>query len=142
MLDFQRLGVKQLDSADACLHYIATFIARKLRLDASRIKQYWQPSYAVQDRLTFYMEDEVLPTLDKPLVLALDEVDLLLRTDFYSDFFALLRFWYNNAALDALWEMLHLILVISTEPYLLIADVNQSPFNVGSKLYLKDFSLQ
>jgi hypothetical protein len=33
-----------------------------------------------------------------------------------------------------------LVLVISTEPYLLIDDVSQSPFNVGLKLELADFS--
>jgi hypothetical protein len=32
-------------------------------------------------------------------------------------------------------------MVISTEPYLLIADPNQSPFNVGLKLSLEDFSM-
>ena len=32
-----------------------------------------------------------------------------------------------------------MVMVISTEPYMLIADVNQSPFNVGLKIYLDDF---
>jgi len=31
--------------------------------------------------------------------------------------------------------------VISTEPHLLIQDMNQLPFNVGLKLYLQDFTL-
>ncbi|MCP4536029.1 MAG: hypothetical protein GY832_02685, partial [Chloroflexi bacterium] len=34
----------------------------------------------------------------------------------------------------------NMIMVISTEPYLLITDVNQSPFNVGLKIYLEDFN--
>ena len=37
------------------------------------------------------------------------------------------------------WDNLSVAMAISTEPYLLIADLNQSPFNVGQLLYLKDF---
>jgi hypothetical protein len=85
------------------------------------------------------MEDYVLPETDAPIILALDEVDRLLQTPFHSDFFALLRSWHNSRALDEQWDKLDLVMVISTEPYLLIADVNQSPFNVGLKLYLEDF---
>ena len=86
------------------------------------------------------MEDYVLPEIDTPIILALDEVDRLLQTDFHSDFFALLRAWHNSRALDEEWDKLNLVLVISTEPYLLIKEVNQSPFNVGLKIYLEDFS--
>jgi hypothetical protein len=86
------------------------------------------------------MEDYILPESDAPIVLALDEVDRLLQTPFHSDFFALLRSWHNSRALDEQWDRLNLVMVISTEPYLLIADVNQSPFNVGLKIYLEDFN--
>ena len=72
-------------------------------------------------------------------VLALDEADRLLGTDFYRDFFALVRSWHNSRALDDRWNKLNIAMVISTEPYLLIDDVTQSPFNVGLNLYLQDF---
>jgi len=67
-------------------------------------------------------------------------VDRLLQTPFHNDFFGLLRSWHNSRALDEQWDRLNIVMVISTEPYLLIADVNQSPFNVGLKLYLEDFN--
>jgi hypothetical protein len=41
--------------------------------------------------------------------------------------------------LDETWEKLNIVLVIATEPYLLIRDPNQSPFNVGLRLDLEDF---
>ena len=69
----------------------------------------------------------------------MDETDSLLQTEFYRDFFGLLRSWHNRRASRPAWETLNLVLVISTEPYLLIDDVNQSPFNVGLQLYLEDF---
>jgi hypothetical protein len=92
-----------------------------------------------QDKLTCLMEDYVLPEVNAPIVLAMDEVDRLLETPFHSNFFALMRAWFNSAAYDEMWEKLAVVLVISTEPYLLIQDLSQSPFNVGAKLYLKDF---
>jgi hypothetical protein len=85
------------------------------------------------------MEDVVLSQSDSPIVLAMDEVDRLLGTSFHSDFFALVRSWHNSAAYDEQWDKLNIVMAISTEPYLLIADLNQSPFNVGLTLFLKDF---
>ncbi|MDX1523415.1 MAG: AAA-like domain-containing protein, partial [Anaerolineae bacterium] len=73
------------------------------------------------------------------IVLALDEVDRLLNLPFHADFFGLLRSWHNSRALDAAWDKVTLVMVISTEPYLLIRDSHQSPFNVGLKIYLEDF---
>jgi len=84
-----------------------------------------------QDKLTYLMEDYILSKSDSPIVLAMDEADRLLQTPFHSDFFALVRAWHNSRALDDRWNKLNIVMVISTEPYLLIADPNQSPFNVG-----------
>jgi hypothetical protein len=138
-LDLQRVDGDRLASPDLFLRDLAEFIVRKLRLDVSEVDRAWKGSLGPQDKLTYLMEDYILPESDTPIVLALDEVDRLLQTPFHSDFFALLRSWHNSRALDEQWDRLNLVMVISTEPYLLIADVNQSPFNVGLKIYLEDF---
>lgn len=138
-LDMQRVDENDLADSDTFLFYLAGFIARKRRLPATAVADAWQDDIGGQDRLTFFLEDHVLNQADAPIVLAIDEADRLLETNFHTSFFALLRFWHNQAAFDMLWEKLHLALVISTEPYLLISDVNQSPFNAGPKLYLQDF---
>ena len=43
----------------------------------------------------------------------------------------MLRSWHNNAWPAPIWKQLDLALVTSTEPYQLIENLNQSPFNVG-----------
>jgi serine/threonine protein kinase len=139
-LDLQRVDGDRLTSPDLFLHDLAEFIVRKLHLDPAEVDRAWRGSLGPQDKLTYLMEDYILPESDTPIVLALDEVDRLLQTPFHSDFFALLRSWHNSRALDEQWDRLNLVMVISTEPYLLIADVNQSPFNVGLKIYLEDFN--
>jgi hypothetical protein len=52
----------------------------------------------------------------------------------------MLRNWHNNRAILPTWKKFSLALVISNEPSLLIADLTQSPFNVGGVVELEDFS--
>jgi hypothetical protein len=141
-LDLQRLDSDRMAEADLFLRDFADFIVRKLGLDTDHVDRFWRGALGSQDKLTSLMEDYVLLETDSPIVLALDEVDRLLNAPFHSDFFALLRSWHNSRALDEAWDKLNLIMVISTEPYQLIADVNQSPFNVGLKIYLEDFEAE
>lgn len=138
-VDLQRIDTERLTSPELFLRDFAELIVRKLRLDVSQVEQFWRSSLGPQDKLTYLMEDYILPEAEAPVVLALDEVDRLLQVPFHSDFFGLLRSWHNSRALDEIWDRLNLVMVISTEPYMLIADVNQSPFNVGLKIYLDDF---
>jgi hypothetical protein len=70
----------------------------------------------------------------------MDEADLLLGAEYQKHFFALLRAWDSRRAFDADWRKLNLVMVISTHPYLLIDDVNLSPFNVGLTIRLRDFT--
>jgi len=138
-LDLQCVDSDHLASPDIFLHCLAESIARRLRLDLSEVDKLWRGSLGPQDKLTYLLEDYVLPESDGPIVLALDEADRLLQTYFYKDFFALIRSWHNKRAFDDRWNKLNIMMVISTEPYLLIPDANQSPFNVGLRLYLEDF---
>ena len=138
-LDMQGVDRDHLESADTFLYYLAGLFIRKLRLEPQELEAAWRSSLGAQDKLSALMEDYILPESGGLVVLALDEADRILDTPFYTDFFALLRAWHNNRALDDLWAQLNIAMVISTEPYLLIADVNQSPFNVGLKLELEDF---
>jgi hypothetical protein len=141
-LDFQGFGHDQLASPDTFLHELATIICRELRLDLSEVEKSWQGvgSLGAQNKLTYFLEDIVLPKFETPLILAMDEGDYLLQTSFYQDFFGLVRSWHNRRARYEEWEKLNLIMVVSTEPYLLIDDISQSPFNVGLILELADFS--
>ena len=138
-IDLQPVATSDLVSLDAFLRYFITLLVRKLRLDTAEVDAAWGSSLGAPDKTTYLLEDYILPAVDRPIVLALDEVDRLLQTPFHNNFFGLLRFWHNSRALDDLWEQLSIILVISTEPHLLIGDVTQSPFNVGQKLRLQDF---
>ena len=138
-LDFQSFGSDQLTSLDRFLQELAESICDELNLDEEIIEEAWEGSRSGSKKLLRFMEKHVLPAFEKPIVLAMDEADSLLQTDFYKDFFGLLRSWHNRRASREIWEKLNLVLVISTEPYLLIDDIHQSPFNVGLHLHVSDF---
>jgi hypothetical protein len=138
-LDFQSFGSEQFTSLGLFLREFAQSICDELDLDEDSIEKAWRGSRSPTKKLTRFMEKQVLPIFDAPIVLAMDEADGLLQTDFYKDFFGLLRSWHNRRASREVWEKLNLVLVISTEPYLLIDDIHQSPFNVGLFLGLEDF---
>ena len=56
--------------------------------------------------------------------------------------FGLFRSWHNARSLDPAgpWQKLTLANAYATEAHLFITDVNQSPFNVGTRLALGDFT--
>lgn len=93
--------------------------------------------------LTNFIADNVLPVMAEPIVFAFDELDRLLGKDYQSDFFTMLRNWHNQRAvpMSVPWQRVHLAMVISTEPYLLIDAEDRSPFNVAVPLELEGFSL-
>ena len=138
-LDFQRIDPDHLQDHDIFLRCFAEMVVRKLRLKQADLEEAWRGSIGSQDKLTYLWEDYILPETEAPIVLAMDEVDRLLQTPFHTDFFGMLRSWHNSRALNELWDILNIVMVISTEPHLLIDDIYQSPFNVGLKLYLDDF---
>ncbi|MEZ4727143.1 MAG: AAA-like domain-containing protein [Caldilineaceae bacterium] len=141
-LDLQPVEPQVLTTLDDFLQHFATHLVTQLRLDPTEVAKAWRGGLGAPDKTTYLLEDYVLPSIDTQLVLALDEVDRLLGTPFHDTFFGLLRFWHNSRALNELWEKLDLVLVISTEPHLLIKDVTQSPFNVGQKIRLDDFTAE
>ncbi|WP_242041447.1 AAA-like domain-containing protein [Leptolyngbya sp. FACHB-261] len=139
-LDFQLFDQAALADAGLFFRRFSTWLTRKLRL-TNRIEEYWASGLGHSQCCTDYLECYLLEELASPLVLAMDEVESVLDTDFHTDFFGMLRSWHNNRAITPIWKRLDLVLVTSTEPYQLIENLNQSPFNVGQVIELEDFTL-
>jgi hypothetical protein len=140
LLDMQRVDKDHLISLDVFLRYFAEYIVYKLSQDADVIDRFWQKKLSPQEKVTSVFENQILEKVERNLVIGMDEIDQLLETSFSDEFFGLLRSWHNLRATDDVWRKLSTIMVISTEPYLLISDAHQSPFNVGMNLYLQDFN--
>jgi serine/threonine protein kinase len=140
-IDLQLADDSVLQSLDRFLRYFTAVLLTKLRLDPTEVDWAWNTSLGASDKATYLIEDYVLSNAESKIVLAIDEADRLLGTPFHNTFFGLLRSWHNNRSLNELWDKLDIVMVVSTEPHLLIQDLNQSPFNVGLKIRLEDFNL-
>jgi hypothetical protein len=140
-LDFQLFDRAALTNGECFYRQFCQWLTLELDL-IDRVAEYWAAPLGNSQRCTRYMSRHLLKTLETPLVLAMDEVESVFDTDFRSDFFGMLRSWHNSRATTPIWRQLDLVLVTSTEPYQLIANLNQSPFNVGQVLELVDFSAE
>ncbi|MCA9944173.1 MAG: AAA-like domain-containing protein [Anaerolineales bacterium] len=140
-IDLQAVSQSALTDSDTFLRLLADWLADEAGVAPDIVETSWQSVLGASRKLTKLLERTVLPAVGCPLLLALDEVDRLLATSFHTEFFGLLRSWHNLRAWNASWQQFSLLMAISTEPYLLIDDLQQSPFNVGLMLYLSDFTL-
>jgi hypothetical protein len=136
-VDCQRIDEEAIASLDRFLLHLAHLMSEALGTKRPPAK--WQGPLGAKDRLTAYVTKEVLGSAAGPFVLIMDEVDRLFARPFSSDFFGLLRSWHNQRAFDEPWQRFSLILGYSTEAFLFIQDLNQSPFNVGEQFELQDF---
>lgn len=136
-LDFQFFDKLILHNAENFYRQFCAAITKELKIP-DRVDELWNADLGNNMNCSQYLE-YVLNEVNGPLVLAMDEADSLLGAGFCSDFFGMLRGWHNKRALDPLLRKLSLALVISTEPFQLIDNPNQSPFNVGLVIELADF---
>jgi hypothetical protein len=141
MTDFQKLNAEQLRSAEMLFLALADAIADKLELDVVP-EDTWNPRRGPSVNFERFLRREVLGKIDAPIVWGLDEVDRLFECSFGSEVFGLFRAWHNERALDPTgpWARLTLAIAYATEAHLFITDVNQSPFNVGTRMELQDFT--
>lgn len=116
------------------LQWCCAMVSRSLELP-NRLNDFWNPMFGSSYSCSDYFESYLLPAADSPLLLVLDEVNMLFPyPDLAADFFGMLRAWYeqsrNSTHSSNLWQRLRLVMVYSTEVFLPL-NIHQSPFNVG-----------
>jgi len=83
----------------------------------------------------------VLPDVPKRLVVFVDEIDAVRSLPFPADeFFAGIRECYNHRRLDPAYDKLTFCLLGVATPADLIRDTRLSPFNIGRRVLITDFT--
>ena len=143
LTDFQKLNTKHLESTESLFRVLAESIADQLDYDLD-LDATWNRKRGPTANFERFLRREVLPKVGKRLVWGMDEVDRLFSCDFASEVFGLFRSWHNERSLDPSgpWQKLTLAIAYATETHLFVTDMNQSPFNVGTRLSLADFTLE
>jgi len=143
LTDFQKLNDKHLESTDSFFRALAESIADQMDYDLD-IDATWNPKRGPSANFERFLRRELLPKVSKRLVWGMDEVDRLFSCTFASEVFGLFRSWHNERSLDpgGPWQKLTMAIAYATEAHMFITDMNQSPFNVGTRLSLADFTLE
>lgn len=138
-LSFQLADASIFSDLDKFLRWFCASVGRRLRLP-NKLADYWDEIFGSKDNCTAYFEEYLLPEISAPLVLGLDEVDMVFEhPNIAADFMGLLRAWHESAKTNPLWKKLRLVVVHSTEVYIPM-NINQSPFNVGLPIELPEFT--
>ncbi len=140
--DFEALDESELQSLGSLLGGLARRIAEKLALDRFP-DDAWKVTNRPKADFEKYIKNTVLGKNLDWVVWALDEADHLFAYSYKTQFFGLLRTWFNARATDpdGPWKRLTLVISYATEPNVILKDkINESPFNVGSKIVLQDFN--
>jgi len=139
--DLQSFGRSQIESDEKLYLAIAAEFVSQLGLQGDPFEA-WRPMFGANTNFERFLHSVVLEQVSGPLVWAIDEVDRLFTLSYSGDFFGLIRSWYNrrNARPDESWSRFSIAIAYATEARLFISDLNQSPFNVGTRLELADFN--
>ncbi len=124
------------------LRWLCLMVSRQLNLK-NRLQKYWDTDIlGSNDNCTVYFEEYLLPEIDCPVILGLDDVDRVFPyPDVVEDFLGMLRSWHEKGKISPRWKQLRLLMAHSTECYIPL-DMNQSPFNAGIPLELQEFNHQ
>lgn len=124
----------KLNDLDRFLRWFCASVSRKLELPPQLDS--WDSELFGSKQCCIDYFQNLLEEMEVPLVLAIDEVDVLfpyLQTA--EEFFALLRGWYEEQNDPETWGKLRQVIAHSTALYTKL-NINQSPFNVGLPIQL------
>jgi WD40 repeat protein len=144
IVDLSQIGTERGDQAAAQWYFgIAHEIHRHLRI-AEPLRPWWQEQADLPpvQRLTNFFRDVVLEHCSGQVVVFVDEIDSTIGLPFADDFFAALRACFNARATDASFERLTFALFGVASPDQLIKDQARTPFNIGKRIALTDFTME
>jgi WD40 repeat protein len=110
------------------------------------LKTWWRDEEDVSflQRLSHFIEDILLVKFfDQKIIIFIDEIDSVLSLDFpVDDFFALIRFCYNQRSINPEYNRITFAIFGVATPSDLIVDKKRTPFNIGRAINLRGFELE
>ncbi len=143
VIDITSIGSHDITPAEWYLSFVRR-LARSLGVKKTReVEKWWHEHHSSPvDRLSEFIEEELLGKIEPRIVIFIDEIDSILKLVFKDDFFALIRACYNQRAENPEYRRLTFALLGVATPSDLIQDKNRTPFNVGRAIDLQGFQLQ
>ena len=145
-LDMTRIGSKNI-TPEQWYKGIITDLSLRLNLYGKiNLKAWWkeQENISLVQQLSNFIEDILLVEFaTEKITIFIDEIDSILSLNFSTaDFFALIRFCYNQRTVNPAYHRLNFAIFGVATPSDLIADKKRTPFNIGKAIELQGFSLE
>ena len=116
-VSLQLADVEILDSLENFLKWFCARVSKHLYMQ-NKITEFWDNSWGSKSNATDYFNDVLLDKLDRPLVIAIDELSqIFTQPDITREFLQLLRTWSEQAKATGSnpWHKLRLLIVHSSE---------------------------
>ncbi|MGE0883455.1 MAG: AAA-like domain-containing protein [Blastocatellales bacterium] len=140
VLDLTAIG--QNLTAEQWYDGLLSRIGRQLQLE-DELEEFWfnHPRLGPLQRWMSAIDEVVLPRYPGRLVIFIDEIDTVRSLPFSTDeFFAGIREFYNRRTSESDLERLTFCLLGVASPSDLIRDTRMTPFNIGQRIELRDFT--
>ena len=141
VIDLTRIGGNV--TAEEWLFGFLLYIVDDLDIETD-LYDWWEENRHIGNvqRLVSFFENVVLKEVQEPIVIFVDEIDTTLVLDFTDDFFAAIRHFYNARSLNEVFKKLSFVLIGVATPNDLIRDRRRTPFNIGERVDLTDFTVE
>ena len=144
-IDMTRIGSENITPLQWYKGMVAELWRGFNLLGQVNLKTWWRDAEDVSflQRLSHFIEDILLVKFPQERIfIFIDEIDSILSLDFaVDDFFALIRFCYNQRAINPEYNRISFAIFGVATPSDLIADKNRTPFNIGQAIDLQGFEL-
>ncbi|MEH2286823.1 P83/100 family protein, partial [Nostoc sp.] len=141
IVDLQELGANV--TAEQWYFGFLVKLEDQLMFDTD-VVSWWQEHQhlGVSQRLTQFFERVLLAEVNGQVVIFVDEIDSTLSLDFTDDFFIAIRYLYVARATNPEFRRLSFVLMGVATPGDLIGDAKRTPFNIGQRVDLTDFTFE
>ena len=146
IVDLTDVGVQDVTAESwyrGVLLEIETKLEQQDRFLDTDVYEWWQSHEHLTStqRFTRFFRTVLLKEIECPIVVFVDEIDTTLSLDFTDDFFIGIRSFYTARAQDAVYGQLSFVLIGVATPGDLIIDARRTPFNIGQRVDLTDFTV-
>jgi len=142
IIDLSEIGTHDFTAEE---WYLSLLYELEYELELSvNPEQWWHDHAALTPvrRFTDFLRNVVLQEIQGQVVVFIDEIDTTLRLKFTDDFFAAVRALYNARTKDPALNRLTFIFLGVATPSDLIKDSARTPFNIGQRVNITDFTLE
>jgi serine/threonine protein kinase len=141
LTDFQDFNDESLSSLKSFYQALAASLEEALHLEVG-LADTWNDSHPPNRNFDRFLRRVLEQEVRGHLFWGMDELDRLFSTGFQDEVFGKFRSFHEKRVLEpgGPWQNLTLCIAFATEGHLLIRDLNRSPFNVGTRILLEDFT--